>query len=147
MNSGKIDQGKTMGEHAKSQADHQRSRRCKRFASFVIFDTEATGLKRRPRITELCLLSVQRDEILSACSKRGIPRVINKLQLCFNPESIIDIEASRVTGTLAESLSLSLSLTQHTRARTHTHTHTHKHTHTHTHTQRESAREICSVCV
>ena len=69
------------------------SRRHKHFASLVIFDTETTDLE-RPKITELCMLSVQTDELKSGSS----PRMINKLLLCFNPQRSIKPEASRLTG-------------------------------------------------
>ncbi|XP_076454933.1 uncharacterized protein LOC143289735 [Babylonia areolata] len=72
------------------------SSRQKPFASWVIFDIEATGLKRKPRITELCMLAVLTGEVQS--TSRQSTRVVNKLQLCFNPESAIEAQASSLTG-------------------------------------------------
>ena len=50
--------------------------------TWVYMDLESTGLERdRPRITELALVAVEPRHI----SKK--PRVLNKLTLCFNPDS------------------------------------------------------------
>lgn len=71
--------------------------RCK-LSSIVVFDTEASCLPspgKTPKITELCLLSVLTDELQT---QERLPRVINKLQLCFNPKKPIDPSASRITG-------------------------------------------------
>ncbi|KAK7095426.1 uncharacterized protein [Littorina saxatilis] len=87
--------------NAATETSGMNSRRRKPFASLVIFDTEATGLKRKPKITELCMLSVQTDELKSG---RDLPRVINKLQLCFNPQSVIEVGASQITGLYNDAL-------------------------------------------
>ncbi|KAL8606295.1 hypothetical protein ACOMHN_024190 [Nucella lapillus] len=83
-------------EGASENVTHEDSSRQKPFASLIVFDTEATGFKRHPRITELCMLAVQTDELTS--TTKPIPRVINKLQLCFNPESVIQPDVSILTG-------------------------------------------------
>lgn len=75
-----------------------------KIASLVILDLECTGLS-RPRVTELCLLSVQREELLTP---GGRPRVCNKLVLCVNPGKLIEPGASKITGiiTLLDQLPL-----------------------------------------
>lgn len=62
--------------------------------SLVFFDIEATGLS-KSRITELCLLSVQRDDLLTTV---GTPRVVNKVTLCVNPQKCMEPEACKLTG-------------------------------------------------
>lgn len=73
-------------------------RPCKKMESLVILDTETTCLPspgKRPKITELCFLSILTDEILT---QGQVPRVVSKLTLCFNPRQAIDPGASKVTG-------------------------------------------------
>ncbi|CAL1541816.1 unnamed protein product, partial [Lymnaea stagnalis] len=65
--------------------------------TFVIFDTETTGLPspgNNPRITELSFIALLRDELL----KSSTPRVVNKLLLCFNPQKNISYKSSSITG-------------------------------------------------
>ena len=62
--------------------------------TLVLFDTETTSLN-KPRITELCLMSVQREDLLTTV---GTPRVVNKLTLCVNPQRCMDPEACKITG-------------------------------------------------
>lgn len=71
-----------------------------KIASLVILDLECTGLN-RPRVTELCLLSVQREELLTP---GGRPRVCNKLVLCVNPGKMIEPGASKITGLFNDAL-------------------------------------------
>ncbi|KAK7505095.1 hypothetical protein BaRGS_00003665 [Batillaria attramentaria] len=79
---------------ATSNASTDKSRRHK-IASLVVFDTETTGLPGPgTKITELCFLSVQRDEVIS----KNFPRVINKLQLCLSPERALPPPISTITG-------------------------------------------------
>ncbi|XP_021352012.1 uncharacterized protein LOC110449460 isoform X2 [Mizuhopecten yessoensis] len=68
--------------------------------TIVFFDLEATSLT-RPRITELCLLSVQREEFLT---RNGSPRVVNKLTLCVDPQKAISPIANNMTGLYNDSL-------------------------------------------
>ncbi|XP_060065743.1 uncharacterized protein LOC132546064 [Ylistrum balloti] len=68
--------------------------------TFVFFDLEATDLT-RPRITELCLLSVQREELLT---REGSPRIVNKLTICVHPQKPISLIASDITGLYNDSL-------------------------------------------
>ncbi|CAL1541815.1 unnamed protein product [Lymnaea stagnalis] len=66
--------------------------------TFVIFDTETTGLPNSsdsPRITELSFIALSRDGLLDA-SKPS--RVASKLLLCFNPQKEIDPKASSLSG-------------------------------------------------
>jgi hypothetical protein len=79
-----------------------------KIATLVILDMECTGLIHpgaRPRMTELCLLSVQREELLTPL---GLPRVCNKMVMCINPNKMIDPAASQVTGIYKFELSLNL---------------------------------------
>ncbi|XP_067651549.1 three-prime repair exonuclease 1-like [Haliotis asinina] len=72
--------------------------------SFVIFDTETTGLpKQDPKITELCFLGVGRKYLEDA--KVGVdPRVTNQLLLCVDPCKHIEPEAASITGLDNETL-------------------------------------------
>ncbi|XP_050414935.1 uncharacterized protein LOC126828911 [Patella vulgata] len=64
--------------------------------TLVFMDFEATGLPQdKPQITELCLIAVQRSELMSS---DGNPRVLNKLQLCVNPRKPISAKVSELTG-------------------------------------------------
>ncbi|XP_062585269.1 uncharacterized protein LOC134246941 [Saccostrea cucullata] len=75
-----------------------------KIATVVILDLECTGLINpgsRPRVTELCLLSVQREELLTPV---GLPRVCNKLVMCINPKKMIDPAASIITGLYNDAL-------------------------------------------
>ncbi|KAK3593692.1 hypothetical protein CHS0354_013588 [Potamilus streckersoni] len=76
------------------------------FSTFVFMDIETTGLITRgnnPKITELCLVSVQREELLDG---NGAPRVLNKLVLCFNPRKSLSQTASEMTGLNNDNLNL-----------------------------------------
>lgn len=66
----------------------------------VFFDTETNCLD-KPRITEICLMSVQREELLTTV---GTPRVVNKVTLCINPQRCMDSEACKITGLYNDSL-------------------------------------------
>ena len=69
-----------------------------RISTLVFLDFEATGLLgngQRPKITELCLLAVQREDLLADTS---FPRVVNKLTLCLNPKKPIQFMSSQITG-------------------------------------------------
>ena len=69
-----------------------------KMTTLVFLDFEATGLlgpAQRPRITELCLLAVHRDDLSTGT---GFPRVLNKLTLCLNPKKPIQMGSSQITG-------------------------------------------------
>ncbi|KAL3872183.1 hypothetical protein ACJMK2_040129 [Sinanodonta woodiana] len=69
-----------------------------KFATLVFLDMETTGLienGKNPMILELCLVSVQREELLN---ENSTVRVLNKLLLCFNPVKPISAKASELTG-------------------------------------------------
>lgn len=71
-----------------------------KITTLAFLDLEATGLlgpSQRPRITELCLLAVHREDILAGTS---FPRVLNKLTLCFNPKKPVQMMSSQLTGKL-----------------------------------------------
>ncbi|XP_076092360.1 uncharacterized protein LOC143063843 [Mytilus galloprovincialis] len=68
--------------------------------TLVFFDLEATGLT-RPRITELSMMSVQREDLLRTV---GTPRVVNKVTLCVNPQKCMEPEACKITGLYNDSL-------------------------------------------
>ncbi|XP_041371175.1 uncharacterized protein LOC121384721 [Gigantopelta aegis] len=71
---------------------------CNRVETYVFFDTETTGLQdagHQPKITEFCLLAIQREELQPSC---GQPRVANKLTVCLNPQQVITPSASMITG-------------------------------------------------
>jgi three prime repair exonuclease-2 len=70
--------------------------------TLVFFDTETTGLPGnewgRTKITELSLCAARAYDLSKLTS--GLPRVINKLSLCLNPQKNIDAKASEITGML-----------------------------------------------
>lgn len=68
-----------------------------RFRSFIFMDCETTGLESWSKITELCLIAIQTEHLLTTLSNR-LPRAINKLTLCFNPRKTIHPTASQITG-------------------------------------------------
>ncbi|XP_046552877.1 LOW QUALITY PROTEIN: three-prime repair exonuclease 1-like [Haliotis rubra] len=72
--------------------------------SFVIFDTETTGLpKTGPKITELCFLGVGRKYLEGSKVAVG-PRVTNQLLLCVDPRKRLEPEAASITGLDNETL-------------------------------------------
>ncbi|GFS22097.1 three prime repair exonuclease 1 [Elysia marginata] len=76
----------------------------RKIQSYVLFDTETTGLPsvgNNPRITELCFLALTRDELET---KNAPVRAINKLCLCFNPKKRISRESTLITGLHNDSL-------------------------------------------
>lgn len=81
--------------------------------TLVFFDLEATGLNCNtlpPRITELSMLAIRADhflafdEVLKKSTKAAIPRVTNKLTLCFNPQTALPQIVSDMTGLTNEML-------------------------------------------
>lgn len=75
-----------------------------KMSSIVFLDFEATGLlgpAQHPRITELCLLAVHRDDLYMGTS---FPRVVNKLTLCLNPKKPIQMMSSQITGLYNDNL-------------------------------------------
>lgn len=74
-----------------------------RFRSFIFMDCETTGLESWSKITELCLIAIQTEHLLTTVSNR-LPRAINKLTLCFNPRKTIHPTASQLTGLFNETL-------------------------------------------
>ncbi|KAK3921359.1 Three prime repair exonuclease 2 [Frankliniella fusca] len=72
------------------------------FKSLVIMDLESSGLPSsvgKTKITELSFIGVLVPHILS-CHKtqETVPRVLQKLNLCFYPHKRIDFEATEITG-------------------------------------------------
>lgn len=69
--------------------------------TFVFLDCETTGLPayeyNKTKITELCLISCQADNIRLGV----IPRVKNKLNLCFNPMKRVSPAAEEITGMMS----------------------------------------------
>ncbi|XP_046362193.2 serine-rich adhesin for platelets-like [Haliotis rufescens] len=73
--------------------------------SYVIFDTETTGLPGpygNPKITELCLLGVHRDDMFE--DGVTVPRIVSKLQLCLNPQKQVSPGSSMLTGLFNDAL-------------------------------------------
>ena len=66
-----------------------------RIQSFIIYDCETTGLD-NPRKTELCLIAVLRDDLLTGEDEN--PRVMNKLLLCMDPVKNISERATELSG-------------------------------------------------
>ena len=93
------------------------------FKNFVFLDLEATGLRGSlPRITELALVSVTVPELakLHKCLSESkssnlighqpddviMPRVMNKLTLCFYPGVRMTLHVSDLTGEKANAIKL-----------------------------------------
>lgn len=85
--------------------------------SYVFLDLETTGLPHlehnRTRITEIALVSAQRNDILeksksidrSRMSEIGLlPRVVNKINICVHPQKMILPHTTEITGLSNESL-------------------------------------------
>lgn len=67
--------------------------------SFIFLDLETTGLphleNNRTKITELCMIGIQTDHLRLGV----VPRVQQKLTLCFNPWKRISDKSEEITGT------------------------------------------------
>ncbi|XP_071096011.1 three prime repair exonuclease 2-like [Haliotis cracherodii] len=70
--------------------------------SFIIMDLETTGLV-DVKISELCFLAVSRDDILAGGPR--LPRVIDKLLICLNPQKGIEAKAQELSGLTNDMLS------------------------------------------
>lgn len=72
--------------------------------TFAFIDLETTGLpcfdNNTTKITELTVITVQTNHLLLGV----IPRVQNKLSLCFNPRKLISFESEKLTGLSNEAL-------------------------------------------
>ncbi|XP_053552003.1 three prime repair exonuclease 2 [Bombina bombina] len=71
--------------------------------TFVFLDLEATGLNQdAPRITELCLVAVHlsslANPVMDDSGKPQLPRVLDKLCLCVDPDKPFTEGASKITG-------------------------------------------------
>ncbi|XP_053227000.1 three prime repair exonuclease 2 isoform X1 [Podarcis raffonei] len=71
------------------------------FQTFVFLDLETTGLPHdQPHLAELCLFAVHRRSL--QCSPLPgtpqLPRIIDKLTLCVDPQKPFTLEAERITG-------------------------------------------------
>ncbi|XP_053380766.1 uncharacterized protein LOC123548603 [Mercenaria mercenaria] len=81
-------------------------------STFVFLDFESTSLlDRKCRITELCLLAVNRVDMNEA---GNFPRVTNKLTLCLDPQTPISMTSSNITGLYNDSLENQKALTEET---------------------------------
>ncbi|CAG0890120.1 unnamed protein product [Cyprideis torosa] len=81
------------------------------FRSLVFFDLETTGCRfkdfhPRVRITELSLVAVESRHFIQKSEEQEgeLPRVINKLTLCFNPQRFIQTEAIGISNLTNHSL-------------------------------------------
>ncbi|XP_020648734.2 three prime repair exonuclease 2 [Pogona vitticeps] len=75
------------------------------FQTFVFLDIETTGLpKDRPRVAELCLFAVHRRSLQHPLPRvvttplDQLPRVIDKLTLCIDPQKPFTPVAEEITG-------------------------------------------------
>ena len=75
---------------------------CSGIKTFAFFDLETTGLPDleffKTKITELSIIAVSVDHLTEVKDNEDIPRVQQKLTLCFNPFKRIDIKATEITG-------------------------------------------------
>lgn len=66
--------------------------------TFIFLDSETTGLPKldnnTTKITELCLTAVRANHI----KMEILPRIQNKINLCLNPEKLIDDFVHSMTG-------------------------------------------------
>ena len=68
--------------------------------TFVILNLQTTGYSKPRMITELCFIAVSRSTLLGAgYDGSQIPRVGNRLTLCFNPGKDIEPHAEDISGT------------------------------------------------
>ncbi|XP_006014265.1 three prime repair exonuclease 2 [Latimeria chalumnae] len=79
------------------------------FQTFVFMDLEATGLiEDRPKVMEICLVAVNRFSMenvkQNAHNLPELPRVLDKLCICTNPNKLITDEAVRITKLSNENL-------------------------------------------
>ncbi|XP_003216926.2 three prime repair exonuclease 2 [Anolis carolinensis] len=75
------------------------------FQTFVFLDIETTGLPRDwPRMAELCLFAVHRRSLLLSLPNDALtpqellPRIIDKLTLCIDPQKPFTPGAEEITG-------------------------------------------------
>ncbi|MEN2498954.1 MAG: nucleic acid binding [Marteilia pararefringens] len=69
----------------------------KRIPKILMFmDFETTSLK-DPQPTELSLIAININDLFN-CKNEQIPRILNKLSVCFNPEKQVDPDAEKITG-------------------------------------------------
>ncbi|XP_060588912.1 mucin-17-like [Ruditapes philippinarum] len=81
-------------------------------SSYVFLDFETTSLlDRKCRITEMCLLAVNRVDLTAAGS---FPRVTNKLTVCLDPQQPISMTSSNITGLYNDSLENQKAFTDET---------------------------------
>ncbi|XP_018429871.1 PREDICTED: three prime repair exonuclease 2 [Nanorana parkeri] len=78
--------------------------------TFIFLDLEATGLHGDlPKITELCLVAVHVSSLKNPATddsgETQLPRVMDKLCLCVDPDKPLTKEASEITGLDNEQLS------------------------------------------
>ncbi|XP_053329580.1 three prime repair exonuclease 2 [Spea bombifrons] len=71
--------------------------------TFVFLDLEATGLnKYLPKITEICLVAAHisslQNPVTNEFGEMQLPRVLDKLCLCVDPEKTINRYASEISG-------------------------------------------------
>ncbi|CAH1785765.1 unnamed protein product [Owenia fusiformis] len=69
----------------------------KQITTFVVYDLETTGFQDRPKITEMSMIAVHRNDLLSD-TRIGLPRVLNKLTICVYPMKEVCPGAADVTG-------------------------------------------------
>ncbi|XP_042310355.1 three prime repair exonuclease 2-like [Sceloporus undulatus] len=75
------------------------------FQTFVFLDIETTGLPQdQPRVAELCLFAVHRHSLLlsppdnTLTPLEQLPRVIDKLTLCIDPQKPFTSRAEEING-------------------------------------------------
>ena len=71
------------------------------FKSLVVMDLESSGLPgpgQKPKITELSFVGVLVDHLVQTRRGGELPRVLQKLNLCFYPQKMIELGASDITG-------------------------------------------------
>lgn len=71
--------------------------------SFVVLDLETTGLPHlenfKTRITELSIIAAARNHLTDASKNPNkLPRVLQKLNVCFYPNKLILPETTNITG-------------------------------------------------
>ncbi|XP_022818522.1 uncharacterized protein LOC111350997 [Spodoptera litura] len=70
-------------------------------ATYVFLDLETTGLPKldnnKTRITELSMVVVKRRHLLDT-RPGAVPRVLDKLSMCFNPGRMIHPDSTEITG-------------------------------------------------
>ena len=69
----------------------------KKYPKMLIFLDFETHSLVSPIPTEMTMVAVSTDDLFSSPT-RDLPRIKNRLTMCFNPKTKMNVEASKITG-------------------------------------------------